>query len=220
MGKKVLMLLTNGFRPDRRVAKEAELLVRNGYDVTVLAWDRENAFPDRSVHMGVDIERVRAGRAGSTLSMVLFYPLYFIRSLLHGLRREVDIVHSHDFDTLVLGYLTAWFKRAPLVFDAHENYAQMISLDVPAWVTRMVERLEGAFIRKADVVITVSEVHAAHMRKDAWNGVVLVENCASLPEGISPPRFKGRELVLNYIGTLEPQRYIICLLYTSDAADD
>jgi glycosyltransferase involved in cell wall biosynthesis len=209
LGKRVLTLLTNGFRPDPRVAKEAELLASNGYDVTVLAWDRENAYPDHGEHKGAKIERVRTGRVGSMLSLALFYPLFFLRALLRALRDGADIVHCHDFDTLVLGAVIAWFKRVPLVFDAHENYAQMISVDLPEWIANAVERVEGVFTGKADVVITVSEVHASHMRKNARNGVILVENCIDLPKDIPPPEFKGRELGLIYVGTLEPMRYII-----------
>lgn len=35
------MLLSNGFSPDPRVYKEAVTLVKNGYEVIILAWDRE-----------------------------------------------------------------------------------------------------------------------------------------------------------------------------------
>jgi glycosyltransferase involved in cell wall biosynthesis len=208
MGRRVLMMVTNGFRPDPRVAKEAEALASEGYDVTVLAWDRENKFPDRSDYKGASIERVRTGWAGSMLTFALFYPLFFARGLLRALRKDVDIVHSHDFDTLPLGFLVSWFKRVPLVFDAHENYAQMIAIDLPGWIPRLVERMEGALTRRAAVVITVSEVHAAHMRPNARNGVVLVENCIDIPRDIPLPKFENRDLVLLYVGTLEPMRYI------------
>lgn len=39
--KKIVMLLSNGFRPDPRVYQEAVTLVKNGFKVTIYAWDRE-----------------------------------------------------------------------------------------------------------------------------------------------------------------------------------
>ena len=69
----------------------------------------------------------------------------------------------------------------------------------------MLERID----QKADLVITVSEVHAAHMRPNARNGVVLVENCINIPDDLPEPRPEGRELRLLYVGTLEPMRYIL-----------
>ena len=115
-------------------AKEAEALVQDGHDVTVLAWDRERSFPDREEHRGAHIVRLRTGRVASMPSFLLNYPLFFVRGLMAALRRDDDIVHSHDFDTLPIGFLISCMKRIPLVFDAHENYAQMISIDAPPFV--------------------------------------------------------------------------------------
>lgn len=39
--KKVVMLLSNGFRQAPRVYHEAVTLVKNGFKVTIYAWDRE-----------------------------------------------------------------------------------------------------------------------------------------------------------------------------------
>ena len=44
--KKILMLLSNPFRPDVRVYKEAISLIKGGYDVTVVAWDRGKRYPN------------------------------------------------------------------------------------------------------------------------------------------------------------------------------
>lgn len=219
MGKKVLMLVTNGFRPDPRVAKEAEALVSDGYNVTVLAWDRENKYPDRADYRGARIERIRTGWAGSMLSFALFYPLFCLRSLTYALRKDADIIHSHDFDTLPLGFLISWLKQIPLVFDAHENYAEMITVDLPGMVPRAVERLEGLLIRKVDLVITVNEINAARMRPNARNDVVLIENCINIPEQ-PPPEFEGRDLALLYVGTLEPMRYIEETIVASKRMED
>ena len=41
MSHRVAMLLSNAFRPDPRVLKEARSLAQAGYDLTVIAWDRE-----------------------------------------------------------------------------------------------------------------------------------------------------------------------------------
>jgi len=208
MGEKVLMLLTNGFRPDPRVAKEAAALVEDGYDVTVLAWDRENAFPDRTEHRGARIERLRTAWAGSMPSFILNYPLFFLRGLMAALRHEADIVHCHDLDTLPLGALVCWLKRVPLVFDAHEHYALMIAMDTPGWVPGLVERMEAILTRRADLVITTGEAPAAHLRPHARRGVVLVENCIDIPD-LPPASFEGSELRIFYLGTLEPMRYIV-----------
>jgi glycosyltransferase involved in cell wall biosynthesis len=202
------MLLTNGFRPDPRVAKEAEALSDAGYDVTVLAWDRERKYPLTSEHGPVHIARIRTGWAGSMLSMALRYPLFFVRALIRGLRTDADVIHAHDFDTLVLGFLLSRLKGVPVVFDAHEHYGNMVATDLPRWVADLTDRLEAFFVRRADLVVTVSEGHAAYLRPNARTDVVIVENCVDIPAELERTAHDESELVLFYAGTLEPMRYI------------
>ena len=47
--KKIKMILGNSFKSDIRVLKEARTLVQNGYEVEVLAWDRENELLNRNM---------------------------------------------------------------------------------------------------------------------------------------------------------------------------
>lgn len=43
--KSIVMLLSNAFRPDPRVAREAKTLADAGHQVTILCWDRQVEFP-------------------------------------------------------------------------------------------------------------------------------------------------------------------------------
>ena len=52
------MLLSNPFRPDVRVYKEAISLIKGGYDVTVVAWDREMKYLTEERSDGINILRI------------------------------------------------------------------------------------------------------------------------------------------------------------------
>ena len=56
---KVIMVVTNHFNPDPRVYKEAKSLVRNGYEVIIIAWDRVGKYPEKEVMDGVVIKRIK-----------------------------------------------------------------------------------------------------------------------------------------------------------------
>ncbi len=205
----VLMLLTNEFRPDPRVAREAQALSQDGYHVTVLAWDRGGEAPCKSEFHDIEIERVRSGRVGSVQSMVLNYPLFFFRALLKGLRKKPDVVHSHDFDTLFLGIMLSWLKDVPLVYDAHEHYAKMVSTDLPQVITNAIDRLEFYLVKKADLVIVAHESIQSYLQPHLKKKVVVVANYVDLPEKV-PEKQKNSEqaIILFYGGALEPMRYI------------
>ena len=57
--KKIKMILGNSFKSDIRVLKEARTLVQNGYEVEVLAWDRENELLNKEYDEidGIKIKR-------------------------------------------------------------------------------------------------------------------------------------------------------------------
>jgi len=203
----VLMLLTNGFRPDPRVGKEAAALASDGHRVTVLCWDREMSRPAEEEHEGASIRRVRAGEAASMGSFILRYPVFALKCLRKARGMSVDVVHAHDFDTLPLGFLIARLKRARLVFDAHEHYAEMVAMDLPRAASNIIDRIEAKLVRRADLIVTVSEAHAAYLRPNA-SKLVITENCIDVPEPLRRTP-SDRPLTLYYAGTLEPQRYIL-----------
>ena len=55
-----------------------------------------------------------------------FYYLlqYFFKTLQLLLHQKTDVYHSHDFETLLLGYISAKVKRTKLVYDSHELWVE------------------------------------------------------------------------------------------------
>jgi glycosyltransferase involved in cell wall biosynthesis len=206
---KVLMLVTNEYRPDPRVHKEAKALIDGSHEVTVAAWDRLRSQPPREVVEGVRLHRVRTGRVGGQMALVLNYPLFLLRSLAAAKEVRPEIVHAHDLDTLPIGLLISRLRRIPLVYDAHERYAKMIAMDVPAAVSGVVDRFERALLPRPDLVITINEAMAAELEKYARDKVLVIMNVIELP-----PRSKVKEhsphdaIVLFNPVTFEPMRYL------------
>ena len=208
-GRRIVMLLTNEYRPDPRVRKEALALARNNYSVKIVAWDRNHARPTSEGIEGVWLERVRTGNVGSRLHVALNYPLFAAKAILRARQLGYEAIHAHDFDTLPIGLLLAWLKGVPLVFDAHEQYAQMIKTDVPGWLAGWVAWLERRLLSKVNLAITVNGRIAERMKPYAKGTVVVIMNAVEVPEYRA--RNLNREdgnLVLYYGGTLEPMRYI------------
>ena len=208
MGRSVLMLVTNEYRPDPRVHKEARALLQGGYDVVVAAWDRTWARPLREELEGVHVHRLRTRRLGGQIAMVLNYPLFLLRSLGEAKRSTPDVVHAHDLDTLPIGILISRLG-IPLVFDAHERYAEMIALDVPRSISRAVQRFEDMLVPRADLVVTINDVMADGLGKHSRDDVLVVMNVIELPP---PSKMRVHEdhapIVLFNPVTFEPMRYL------------
>lgn len=209
------MLLSNPFRPDPRVHKEARSLTEEGYTVTIICWDRTGKYPLKETIDGIRILRV--GPVFKKIGPGKFPPMLFrfwFRAFVLARKLRPDIVHAHDFDTLPLGFDISKFHGARLVYDAHEIYSAMLGPDGESTVLgRFIDRLEDFFMRRADHTITVNNEIASLLRSRGAK-VSVVTNCPPLkPRPMISGSLRQKlaledDFVILYIGVLEPDRFL------------
>jgi glycosyltransferase involved in cell wall biosynthesis len=172
------MLLSNAFRPDPRVAREADALTQAGHRVTIVCWDREGQYPAHEVIDGYWLKRIQSVRTvyGAGSRQMLYTPRFW-RAAVRGVQDLApDVVHCHDLDTLPAGW---WIKRrteAKLVYDAHEDYPALMSLYLPRPMVRMLSWLERRLLERVDYTITASSVFADKLRARGVEPVVTIGN--------------------------------------------
>lgn len=190
----VVMLANNPCLFDARIRREAEALVEAGHGVTVLATsadglpDREivesvryhRLIKVREIRKSLDVEAEKAGVAGrwrKRLKSLAFnagrrmitpsvrHLIGYARAY-HGAIEALapDVVHAHDLDTLLAGWLGAKRAKAKLVYDAHELETDR-NLPLVPFEKAYRAFAERRLIRRADAVITVSDSIADHLAK-------------------------------------------------------
>jgi glycosyltransferase involved in cell wall biosynthesis len=173
------MLVSNPFCPDPRVYKEAVTLRQNGYEVTVLAWDRERELPPFELMDGLRVIRIGTrGSYGRKLASLVSFLLYYI-AMVRVLRREnFEILHCHDLDTLPVGILMKIFRNFKIVFDAHEaDYYWYI----PDRIRRLtIKPLERFLSKRADRVIVTNHKQTAKFEEMKIRDVAIVANYPEL----------------------------------------
>jgi glycosyltransferase involved in cell wall biosynthesis len=206
---KVLMLLSNEYRPDPRVRKEAITLREAGHEVTVLCWNRPQLASDHLEDDGIKIERVRTGKVASPLSMGTNIPFFYIRAYFRSRHLEFDVVHCHDYDTLMLGVFISRLRHVPLVYDSHEWFSKMVAQDLPGFACRLIERTESLLMPNCQAVIAANEAVADHLVSSGANNVTVVMNCPDLPPDQPRAAYLEKDgISLFYGGTLEPGRFV------------
>jgi glycosyltransferase involved in cell wall biosynthesis len=188
MTNRVQMLISNEFRPDPRLLKEAGTLVRAGYEVQVLAWDREGSgLPRRERMQGIQVRRFRipGGRYRAGLRQLPGYVIFLLAALFWLLkhRRSFDLIHAHEVDTLPLAVSTKLLLRKRLIVDFHELY----SGHGHGTMARLMRFVEQRFLPYADAVLVVNEEQAA------FYGPMLR---AGTPMGIIPNYPEKQHLVM------------------------
>lgn len=220
MSPHVAMLLTNPFRPDPRVHKEARSLVQAGYKVTIVCWDRQGELATYETIDGIEIRRL-AIRSGYGVGgrQIFYLPRFWRRALQELFQLQPDIIHCHDLDTAPAGYWYARRHRLPWIFDAHECYPEQVrGLRVNRFIYYILLFLERQMTRRATHVITVGNLLAQRFR--AMGGrVSVVGNYQSLSDFSANHHLSRADLglraddfVVAYIGGFTLGRVILPLI--------
>lgn len=221
------MLLSNPYRPDYRVEKEAKALRESGYEVSIVAWDREGGHKVEEVRDGIFVSRV-GPRSGydKPLDAITRLPVFWLKSFLKSRKLDFDFIHAHDLDTLVLGWFLSRLKSVRLVYDAHELYWAMVENSVPSWIRNLIQRIEKRLVPKADAVVTVTPGAAQFLESCGARRIQLVMNCEELRD---PNEKRVREIrkrlagtarkTVLYAGMIEPSRNLEPLIGLFDNLD-
>lgn len=163
------MLLDNPLSPDLRVQKEARTLASAGYDVTIYCQQKEG-LPEEESQDGYTIQRTFKYKLGTTTKISKYLQAH--GELWHSITEKYDVYHCHDVETWPIGRYLAKRDKALLVYDSHEYFPDMIVREnyrsiFKYYVSRFLFFWRGAlFIRKADRIITVSQVIAEELKEE------------------------------------------------------
>jgi glycosyltransferase involved in cell wall biosynthesis len=206
---RIIMLLSNGFAPDPRVAAEATALQQSGHQVTIFAWDRTGELPANDDYNGVNIVRCQIRTTYSRGPLQIFQFRKFWREAFHYLKQTpADVIHCHDLDALWPGVQFGRKYRFPVIFDAHESYPDMVAHLFPQPVVSLIRKMEGYLVPKAAAVITVGELLAGHFRELKAKRVVVVGNYKKVAVKEPGPAPKPRPLKIIYVGGLNRDRLL------------
>ncbi|MCS4454433.1 glycosyltransferase [Clostridium botulinum] len=118
---KVAMLLDNSFTNDKRVYKEAQTLVKNGFDVTVICKNEiDESLPKEEETEGIKIKRLFKYNLGTTVLVEKNLLAHF--DLINNLSESFDVYHCHDTETWPIGYILAKRDGAKFICDSHEFF--------------------------------------------------------------------------------------------------
>jgi len=213
--KKVVMLNSMSFLPHQgrylRIYNEARSLVDAGYDVTLIAWDRDEKCPLTENIDGIKVERIPL-RAGFVKGPVNgFKHLGFTARLLGKLAfREADLIHCFNLDTIPAGLTMARLRGKKVVLDLCEptyytNWPKRYRA-----LTAVIGWVEQTLSRRFDAVL----VHNLfQMRKFKGYGVRNLQHISSAPHSRMirqepPGHAEGRPVVLGRIGSIYPDNGI------------
>ena len=213
------MLLSNPFRPDPRVLKEARSLVETSHQLTIVAWDRRSEFPSQEQFApGIEIWRIQNIFSSYGIGLRQILPLIHFWQAAEKVMSQLkpDLVHCHDFDTLPVGLWWAKRHHRPVIYDAHEYYADMVrprlNFTAGRFVYMAIRKMERFFARHTDAIITVDESLADIYRPLNAKVLIIGHYPSSDFMTQSAPVFSHPQLNLLYLGRLSLDRGLLIYL--------
>lgn len=133
--------------------KQAQTLVEAGYEVTFIVQHDKNEVVD-----GVKIVALPKPRNRLSRMMLTSWRVFGL-----ALKEKADVYHFHDPEQLPWGWLLHKVTHKPVIYDLHENYADVILFK--AWIPRFLrkptawitDRLQTVLAGRLSAIITATE---------------------------------------------------------------
>ena len=162
---KVCFVAFRDFRLFPRAFNEIETLVDHGFAVEVVGFDKSRKMLLRETHGKVQLFRTRPKfwiDAGP-LNIFDFLPA-FLGVFSESIKRRADVYHCYDFVSLVVGFLIKILCNKKLVYDAYENWSELVANSpnfqrISRFVWAITSSIERFLVPYCDFVLTIDSTN-------------------------------------------------------------
>jgi glycosyltransferase involved in cell wall biosynthesis len=178
-----------------RIQRQAEALAARGHEVHVATYFLGTAerVAGVSVHRTPRLPGYRTTSPGPTWQKLLALDPMLAGTLFRLLRaRDIDIIHAHHYEGLLVARAAKAFTRLPLIYDAHTMLGSELGffrLGLPRRLTvALGDQLDRRLPRLADHVISVTDTIRDHL---VARGVVPDAQISVIGNGVELEQFRA-----------------------------
>ena len=210
----VVLIRSNPVRPYPRLEKMAGCLLRRGYGVTVLAWDRDSDYKPKEEELELGDQRcsiIRVGLKGQFSGGIkknlkgLIGFQKFIYSWLREHRDAYDVVHAYDLDTGYTAQKAAKRFRKVFIYDIPDYYSN--GHGYTGALCKMSNFIENRVINQSFATIICTEERKKEIKGSKPKRLYVIHNTPNIPmlDDTTEPHERTR---LAYIGIFGEKRFL------------
>jgi len=163
---KILMVISY---PDTRLKKELESFNKNGYDVSLIIWERSWPFP---IDNDIEVKRFKLNVPVGNIKTLFYFPFWWVFLLFWLLKMNWDVLHSVNFDTFFFSIIVAKIKEKPVVYDIFDFYGDMMD----GFLRPVISNVDKFIMKFADVIIIADDSRITQIDKNLGNDIITVNN--------------------------------------------
>ena len=219
MKKRVVLIRSNPVSPDPPVEKATDTLIANGYEVSVIGWDRGSDEAEKTEtlileHGNAQIVRfgIPAMFDGGIKKNLLPLSKFQIRlhKWLKKHRNEYDIIHAFDFDTGFIANKIARKYNKKLIYHILDFYID--SHNIPSkYLKSTIRNAEFAVINNADATIICTEKRREQIAGTTPKRLEIIHNTPKAVNQISDSFSEIKNSTrckIVYVGILAGSRFL------------
>lgn len=204
---------------DSRASKEIYALIKNGFDVTVVGWDRDSKIDNYKLIEINDIKvkskffKFKAGYGSSKKNILglLFFQIWGLLVLIKN-NRKYSCIHACDFDCGFISFIVSLLCKKKLVYDIYDYYTD--SRPMGKTIEKIINKLENAVINYADVSIICGEWRKKQILDSKPKKIIVIHNTPSI-NNINDKkiiRSTSNKFKVVYVGILQTDRLLLEIL--------
>lgn len=212
----ILMIRSLDSSFDSRVTKESQSLVKAGYKVSILDWDRSQKHKEKRTILQSTAGRVfritygypaisDAGPRKNFISYAKF--IFFIRRFVKKHYKEYDIFHLCDLPVMFPLYKIILRRKKKIVYDIFDYYPDQRKW--PNYLRNILVSMETACINKANATIICNENRIKQIGDVNPKKLIVIHNSPNLPTRLTQSVINGGGIVsIAYLGSLCDGRFL------------
>jgi glycosyltransferase involved in cell wall biosynthesis len=199
--------------------KIAEFLLKEGYDIKLLLWDRQNNYYNKRFDNSI-VKTFNLKAPYDETKVVFYHPFWLIYATIFLMFKDnSDIIHAADLDTLIPACFVKVIKRKILFYTIYDFYADNLPSYFPNFFRNMIKSLERFLIRFVDHLFLVDESRYEQVKGSKIKKLSYIYNT---PEDCYNKNLKpnNNKKILFYAGVLHEARGLNHVIKALTRIDD
>lgn len=158
-----------------RLLKLYQTYTAAGFDVNFTGMDRMGRRPRRQVINGMKCEYLTSGWGYSNWRLLIGYPVWVLKLLVHSLTVRTDIVHVFELESALPVAVALFFRGIPFIYDVQDNYDLRHNWPFP--LKHIIRALDKWVIKRASGIIVPDENRIVGPFKPYRDKITIMPNC-------------------------------------------